>query len=545
MAWRKPSNIREGLEILLRHQKKFFFTTALIAILTVVVSLRLPRKYTAAAVLEMRRDLAISLVGSKTTEKAADPIRKLRRQELTNRSAIRQVIDDLGLTENLPHTIDGELTAAGQIALNDMIKKISRNISVKYLARYRDIERVRVAYTDQDRELVPKMTNRLVENYVQKASDMFDQKLILAKKFFDMQAARYRQKLHTAEFELIRFRSDYPGLDPNDPGSVDSTLVDLNARLDRTEEQINILRQKRKALQLMVDQQPEMIERRIDRLNPELEHLIERKQRLEDALFELQHAGGRASERHPRVIKLRRQIAQIEQQIATTEASVSYEGEKVPNIQRIQWIAEIKQMGAELEALEDQQSVLSRRIQEYEIRKRNYVELRNQYVTMKRDIADYRKQTYTWENEARRTQTALDAAISGRSISMTVIERPEEYSLPSYPTMPKVLLAALALGIGAGAMMIVLAEMIDRSFHGVQHAVDDLKLPVLGAVNEIVTPADLFRRKIFGWGIYPATAAAMVIVLIVTIYLASLSLADPSSYERLMRQPVTHLLQSR
>lgn len=545
MAWRKPSNFSEWLSTLLRHKKKFFFTTILVAILVVVVSLRLPRKYTASAVLEMRHDLAIRQVGSKTTDRAIEPIRKLRRQELTNRRAVRQVIDDLGLTENLPHTIEGELTPAGQLALNDMIKSISSHINVKYLARYREIERVRVAYTDNDRELVPKMTNRLVDNYIQKASDMFDQQLIKTKGFFEKQAARYRQKLHAAEFSLIKFEGDYSGLDPRDPSSVDVKLVELNARFDRAEEQISILRQKRNALQSMVDQQPEMIERKVERINPELEHLLSRKQQLEDTLFEIQNSGGQATERHPKVIKIHRKIAHLKVQIASTDTNVPFEAETIPNIQRIQWIAEIKQMGGELGAIEQQHSILSRQIQEYEIRKRNYVELRNQYVTMKRDINDYRKQMNTWENEARKTQTALEAAVGGRSINMTVIERPEEYSLPSYPAIPKVLLAALVLGIGGGTMMIVLAEMTDRSLHGVQHAMDDLQLPVLGAVDEIMMPAVLFRRKIFDWGIYPATAAAMIIVLIVTIYLASLSLADPSSYERLMRQPVTYLFQSR
>ena len=119
-----------------------------------------------------------------------------------------------------------------------------------------------------------------------------------------------------------------------------------------------------------------------------------------------------------------------------------------------------------------------------------------------------------------------------------MIERPEQIiTKPSSPTIAGVLMTALVLGLGVGALMVILAELFDHSFRSVQHAVDDLKLPVLGAVNEIVTPADSFRRKVINWGVFPAITTVMVAVLLVSIYLANLSLTDPGRFEQLTGRP--------
>ena len=54
---------------------------------------------------------------------------------------------------------------------------------------------------------------------------------------------------------------------------------------------------------------------------------------------------------------------------------------------------------------------------------------------------------------------------------------------------------------------------------------------------EIVTPADSFRRKVMNWGVFPAVTTVMVAILLVSIYLANLSLTQPERFEQLTGQP--------
>ena len=66
---------------------------------------------------------------------------------------------------------------------------------------------------------------------------------------------------------------------------------------------------------------------------------------------------------------------------------------------------------------------------------------------------------------------------------------------------------------------------------------DELKLPVLGAINEIITPGRALRRKVLGWGVYPALGLAMVMILISAFAVAYLSLEYPNHFEKLRHRP--------
>ncbi|MBN1871774.1 MAG: hypothetical protein JW800_04285 [Candidatus Omnitrophica bacterium] len=70
--------------------------------------------------------------------------------------------------------------------------------------------------------------------------------------------------------------------------------------------------------------------------------------------------------------------------------------------------------------------------------------------------------------------------------------------IPLRAVKPKkmlVLLMGMFLGMCAGGGMVFGAEMLDRSFLGVDEAKDFLELPILGAISKIVTKQDLHVQK--------------------------------------------------
>lgn len=153
MAWHKPTNLREWLDIVLRHKKKLFFVSVPITVTVIIASHYWERKYTAPAIVEVRTQLATEQINSPVAISAVKPIRSLLRQDLTSRRAISQVIDDEGLTHDLEFTADGELTKRGQILKNKMIKEMAERVGVNYITRNNSIDRVRISYTDPFRML--------------------------------------------------------------------------------------------------------------------------------------------------------------------------------------------------------------------------------------------------------------------------------------------------------------------------------------------------------------------------------------------------------
>ena len=158
-----------------------------------------------------------------------------------------------------------------------------------------------------------------------------------------------------------------------------------------------------------------------------------------------------------------------------------------------------------------------------------------------RQLVDAREQYKFWEEHLRRTSLALTTTIQGNDQRLTIIDRADDFGLPSSPTLLGILSAAAVLGFGLGGLIILFSELLDHSFRSVEQAVDELKLPVLGAVNEIVTPTDVFKRKVLSYGIYPSLAGLMLLILLVTFFVTYLRLFEPMSYDQLTSAPLQYL----
>ena len=102
---------------------------------------------------------------------------------------------------------------------------------------------------------------------------------------------------------------------------------------------------------------------------------------------------------------------------------------------------------------------------------------------------------------------------------------------PVSPTIWGIASISVALGLAVGLALVALAELLDGSFHSAEQATDGLKLPVLGVVDEIITPTVAFRQRVLAWGVYPGLAALMLIALGVSLLIVGISLTDPPKYQ--------------
>ena len=192
MAWRQPQNLREWVGIISRHKKKFLFPAVIVMIGMVISSHWKPRTYTATAMFERINDSALEQMGSSTINRNLRTIRQGLGHDLKGRAAIEQLIDDMQLMRDLPHTSDGELTTEGQMEKFDLIRKLQARIRVRSRIRSLHLDRIMVSYTDVDRKLAPQVVNQLVENYIRNTRRQLDEMLLNAKTFFEREVNRYR-----------------------------------------------------------------------------------------------------------------------------------------------------------------------------------------------------------------------------------------------------------------------------------------------------------------------------------------------------------------
>ena len=169
MGWRKPKSIGDAVAILKRHKKKAFFPAVAGMVGLIVASLFIPRQYNAEAKFERRLGLtATQTQRSDIAVRRVEADRRLLAEDLKGRSALEQLVEDLELTRGMPR-VQGELTPQGQMMKMDLIRKLSSRIYVRVQVKDDDNELIAVSFDSDDRDLAPKLVNRLMNNYIRKS----------------------------------------------------------------------------------------------------------------------------------------------------------------------------------------------------------------------------------------------------------------------------------------------------------------------------------------------------------------------------------------
>ena len=531
MAWRRPTNLREWLWILFRHKKKAFFPAVGVMIVVMIASHYVPRVYTAEAKFQRLNDPALQQMEDRTAERNLDPIRRALTEDLKGRSSIEQVVEDLGMTRNMPHTPDGQLTRQGQIRRMEMVKQLQNHIKVKFTIFSPQVDQIAVSFTHQDRELVPKLVNQLIENYIRRTRQQLDDSLLNSTSFFDREVARYRERVSELEAKKLRFEMDHPGLLPEDPVNNQNKLVEVRSQLQATRQQLKVSQERHAALKVWIDAQPLFTEQERMGQNPILTDLLTRFSELEEELDKHLHQWGRTEE-HPLVAKTRKRLAEMENRIAGTETEAIIGRDRLPNQARLTAEQQLQMLSGTMVALGRQLQENAAQIEQLEVLNRNFFVVRSDYVKLQREYDESTGQLEFWENNLRDTTVALRAEIGQRGVRLSMIQRAPDQAKPSEPTLARILLAALIFGLGTVVGVIFVAEMMDHSLRSVEHAVDDLKLPVLGTVNEIVTERERVRRRMWNVGVFPAVGAVMIVVLLASTALTYISLEQPHKYEQ-------------
>ncbi len=540
MAWRKPKNAHEWLRIVLGHKKKFFFPAVSVMIVVIVASLWLPREYTAQAVIEQAKDTTLQKMGSSMIDRNLDQLRARFQRHIVGRAAIEQLIEDLGENQGLPHTEDGLLTPEGQMAKNDMILDYQKRIRT-YLRR-RDPDEIVVQYTHPDREKVARVVNRLVETYVLKAREELDASIRAPQSFFDTRVAEWDREERKWSKAKLDFEAVHPAQFFKDRAAAENRLEELKDQRKALDNELALFKAKLSAQEDWIEDQPEEIVKVRTGPNPEVLEILEKRKLIEAELENDLYVLNRTEE-HPSVKRTRKRLAELEQELSVLDEQVPQGEDREPNIARLEAQREIELLRGHIKAREEERAGLVSDIEETDALKRNFFAKRSEYQHIERKLADASSQLKKYKNELHETLIAAEIEKGQRGIRLNIEERAEEPSRPSEPTIFMILVGSIFLGGGLGGVLVVLAELLNNSLRSIDQAVDDLKLPVLGAVNEIVSPSDIFRAKIFGRGVYPVLATVMTVGLLLSLYLAEKSLSDPNGYEKIMNNPRQYLEQ--
>jgi hypothetical protein len=154
-------------------------------------------------------------------------------------------------------------------------------------------------------------------------------------------------------------------------------------------------------------------------------------------------------------------------------------------------------------------------------------------LKLDREIAQLQRQLGFWEDNLRRLDMIRAAESGDRGIRLAFIQPCGPLTHPVSPQWMQVLMAAVGLGLVAGAAAVLLAHRTDVTFHRGNELASALDLPLLGSVSEILSVRQQRARRVQRLVIYPLNLTAMAAVLVFMAGMLYLNLERPELFNRL------------
>jgi uncharacterized protein involved in exopolysaccharide biosynthesis len=238
-----------------------------------------------------------------------------------------------------------------------------------------------------------------------------------------------------------------------------------------------------------------------------------KRQKLAKLQSELAEKQGRYSDQHPEVIKLKKEIAELERM---PESKASAKPVNQPeNPAYVNLLTNIQAANNDIQALKRQRADLDSKLRMYRKRLEDGPKVEQDYLALTRDYQNAHTKHQEIMNKILEARIAEGMEESQKAEKFTIID---PASFPEKPVAPKrglIALAGLILGLGSGLGMVALSENLDRSVKSTDELAWLTGLPVLGRIGKIVTSEDLARkqqRRRLTWILLGAAILAALII---------------------------------
>ena len=515
-----PRSLDSDFAMEVWHRRKWVATAVFCAALAAAVpaSLALPDLYRATAtVLVARQQVSEEFVKPSVTTELETRIQTIH-QQVMSRAGLTDLIARAGLSP------DGGAVSEG------VIQRMRGDIQLDLTSVAQSYGRSTIAfalgYSGRDPQTVARVVNTLAALYVEQNTKSRAGQAARTADFLKTQLAEVKTLLDRFEQRESDFRATHAG------GLPEQMLVNL-AALERLYTK----------LRLNGEDQQRVLERR-DRLDQQLADASGEdapaggapgKSRLSTLRQELLDLRRQYTEEYPEVIRVKKEIARLEQQAADVPAggraalspgvaNASGDSAATARLRNV-----IRDVDGEIKPLKDEEAFLRASIASYEARIENAPKLQQELQQLSGDYESTKERYQTLSKRYEEAELA-DSLEQGQSVEQfRILDAAIPPKVPAAPNRLRLLilgfLGSLALAFGA----VVLTEKIDTSFHSVDELRAFVKVPALATIRLIPTETAARRRR------------QMLPVMIVVFLLALAAIAAGAHYFALNNEQLLRL----
>ena len=225
----------------------------------------------------------------------------------------------------------------------------------------------------------------------------------------------------------------------------------------------------------------------------------EKVRRLEELSAELAAMKGELGPEHPDVTRLEKEVAALSREIQQNDArnagSDIFE-ENPDNPAYIHLKTQIKSTEAEIEALKEERARVQQGIMDYQGRITNAPLVEKEYNHLLRDLESTRQKYTDLTNKLMEARVAQGMEESQRGERFVIIDPAQLPEKPHKPNRLAILLIGFVLAVGGGVGMAALREVMDLSVKSPEELYLLSGVPVLSVIARMDSPQEIQRRWI-------------------------------------------------
>ena len=556
--------LHDALRLLSQHRWMFFVPFCLVTCAAFVFSLYFPRTYSATTSFEVRNDPVMINLPMSAGAASFKYFRNTMVRDLTSFECMSEVVDKLGLPKDAEHDTEGKLTAESARTRDSLARAYGANVNVAVTSPSELVDIVKIAYTGPDATIGRALVDQLKKTYTRRTMSWIHEFLVKQRDYFLRESQDAREELSLAEREDTRLRLENPFVNPTDPGAISSKLAQLES--ERRELQIR----KREYVtelaglrQLLASAEPHadgsssenQVSLESEYASQETLHLVGQVREIQAKVINLRDTRG-MTDHHPEItalLDLRRGIeAKLDDQRAR-DRQMAVAGGPLPAAVELPrdigpWQSErarlMIQMGAQSTKIKDLDMSLQandRALADLNHAKDNVYEKHEEFALVFADVQKAKSRLAQADSTVSTISPAIKAVEQDRLMQFAEGQPARGGSIPVSPRGITVLLLCLVAGVVAGAIFVFLAEILDHVFRSSSQVGRSLGLPILEAIDEIVTGQDRRRFLVQHAVVNPLLILVCLGVTGLTGSMAYLSLTQPWTYQKIRSIPQTAL----
>lgn len=560
-------NLHDIWRIISLHRWMFFVPFCVVTSGAFIASLYYPRTYRATTSFERRNDPIMMNLPMSAGAASFKYFRNTMVRDLTSVECLAEVVEKLGLVKNLERDADGELTPNSKRHRDSIARSLGGTLGISTSSPSELMDVIRVTYTGPDPTIGKKLVDQVKRTYIRRTMVWIHDYLVSQRDYFQREADEASVELKRAHRRETELRLDNPHMNPNDPGAISLKLSQLEIerrelQLRRREYEAELSAQR----QLLAAIEPEQVQSdegpRAEGSghvagppDPMVLQLQEQLAVLNGRLREFRNSRG-MTDQHPDVQEVMQSRSRIEERLTSLGVpmtpmsaataplyAASPDGRDSGALVR-QWQSDRTRLLVQIATQEGKIKDVTISLQtndhatsQIQLAKQQIFQKQEEFAEVMGAVAKARQAYSRHELTVAEIVPAIKAIEQDRLMKFSEGSPARGSSSPISPKAPSIVLLAILAGAAAGAVFVILAELIDNVFRGSAQVSRNLGIPILEAIDEIVTGQDRRRKLIQRAVVSPVIILICLGTTGLTGSMAYLSIRQPWTYQKIRNIP--------